>query len=53
MLKAKVFVENRSYPRIPIRIPVGYRMVTEEKEIERILIRREKEQKAREDEDVD
>jgi c-di-GMP-binding flagellar brake protein YcgR len=47
MLEAKIMVENRVYPRIPIKIHVGYRVITDQKEMERVLIRRRRQQEAR------
>jgi hypothetical protein len=41
MLEARVFVEKRAYPRVPVQIRVKYRLVTEPREVERILMRRD------------
>ena len=43
MLEAKLFVENRMYPRILTKISAGYRVISEQKEIELVLIRRKRE----------
>jgi hypothetical protein len=47
MLEARVFVEKRAYPRVPVQIRVKYRMITEPKEVERILVRRNEGRDAR------
>ncbi len=43
MLEAKLFVENRVYPRFLMKLRVGYRVITEQKEIELVFVRRKKE----------
>ncbi len=43
MLEAKLFVENRVYPRFLTEILIGYRVISERKEMERALLQRKKE----------
>ncbi len=43
MLEARLFIENRAYPRVLTNIQIGYRVILEQKEMERIFLRRKRE----------
>jgi len=42
--EANMFVEKRIHPRVSVKIPVKYRVIEDQKEIESIFERRKKEQ---------
>lgn len=44
MLDANMFVEKRIHPRISVKIPVKFRVIEDQKEIETVFERRKKEQ---------
>ena len=46
MLEAKVFVENRAFPRKPLKVHITYRLITERGELERAFALREKAENA-------
>ena len=47
MPEANMFVEKRIHPRISIKIPVKYRVIEDQKEIESVFERKKKEQTTR------
>ena len=46
MPEANMFSEKRIYPRVPVKIPVKYRVIEDELEVKSILERRKKDQSA-------
>jgi hypothetical protein len=47
MPEANMFLEKRIHPRVPVKIPVKYRIIEDQKEIETVFERKKKEQSSR------
>jgi c-di-GMP-binding flagellar brake protein YcgR len=47
MPEANIFIEKRIHPRVSAKIPVKYRVIEDQKEIETVFERRKKEQSTR------
>ena len=47
MPEANMFVEKRVHPRVSVKIPVKYRVIEDQKELETVFERRKKEQTTR------
>ena len=47
MPEANIFIEKRIHPRVSAKIPVKYRIIEDQKEIETVFERRKKEQSTR------
>jgi len=47
MPEANMFVEKRIHPRISVKIPVKYRVIEDQKELETVFERKKKEQTTR------
>jgi c-di-GMP-binding flagellar brake protein YcgR len=47
MPEANMFVEKRVHPRVSIKIPVKYRIIEDQKELETVFERRKREQTTR------
>ena len=47
MPEANMFVEKRVHPRVSIKIPVKYRVIEDQKELETVFERKKKEQTTR------
>jgi c-di-GMP-binding flagellar brake protein YcgR len=43
MQTATMFIERRNYPRIQVKVPIKYRVLDDQKEIQSLLERKEKE----------
>ena len=47
MPEANIFVEKRIHPRVSVKIPVKYRVIEDQKELESVFERKKKEQTTR------
>lgn len=47
MPEANMFVEKRVHPRISVKIPIKYRLIEDQKELETVFERKKKEQTTR------
>ncbi len=47
MPEANMFIEKRVYPRVSVKMPVKYRVIEDQKEIDSVFERKKKEQTSR------
>ena len=47
MPEANMFIEKRAHPRVSVKIPIKYRVIEDQKELETVFERKKKEQTTR------